>query len=646
MSLAEIHIEIPKAEAVAIEYPGFVRDINKVLSTLGGIDSIATAVGTRHYLKLKLRPEDRSSHPLYGERIEQTRLLLRIARPRQPCDGQSTNTATSSAGVFTGNEAEPMEATSATGGAGDTAGVTASIVARVTPTFRFPGLADYAFIPHDPVLASRTREHLPYDQRPDRAEPTKSMQPFLLIPQLFSWLDLPQDYSFKQVQTKHHLRANARSEPSWGEAPVISFYAEGVPPPVASTSVGAAAAAAAAASAATTAKPTTVGANDAAGSPVPVATMAQADASIADVRAYRVLEAEVSRLLAQRPVWGLDLMRERCAACAAVQAAMPGGCNSGAVERVVQRLCYRFKTGPWRGLFIRRGYDPRADVEARKYQALVYSLPNNWYRNMLKTGLHGGMKQQGKTATAERGPSDGGGAGEAGSAAAGATGVLNSGHNSPGVGASASPGAGGGDSREGAGGFAAAKATTATTTWSPLAPSCLDDLHKFRALPTQQSVTFQLVDLQLTEVQEALQEGPPSADASRCSEKTGWFVNAMLQRMQAAVQQRFLQLMERMAPPGVGLGVTGDLPSSGGMEAAAAAAAGGGGAPNTRVAGAAGAGRRGGEAATAGQTSAAAASDGGDGDVEMLDATAAEETRAVQQGFDGAAAAAAATRCR
>ncbi|EFJ50145.1 hypothetical protein VOLCADRAFT_47784, partial [Volvox carteri f. nagariensis] len=73
---------IPKAEAIAIEYPGFVQDTNKALRTLGGLDSIAIAVGTKHYLKLKLRPEDRTSHPLYGERHEQTRLLLRISRPK------------------------------------------------------------------------------------------------------------------------------------------------------------------------------------------------------------------------------------------------------------------------------------------------------------------------------------------------------------------------------------------------------------------------------------------------------------------------------------------------------------------------------------------------------------------------------------
>ncbi|GIL51354.1 hypothetical protein Vafri_7357 [Volvox africanus] len=105
--------------------------------------------------------------------------------------------------------------------------------------------------------------------------------------------------------------------------------------------------------------------------------------------------------------------------------------------------------------------------------------------------------------------------------------------------------------------------------------------------------------------------------------------------------------MERMAPPGVGSGATGAEPSGEGQ--AAAAVKGGGGAPSTsEAAGAAGAARRGSGAAAAGPTSTAAAGDGGDGDVEMLDASAAEvaATRAVQQRFGAATTAAAATRGR
>ncbi|EFJ50146.1 hypothetical protein VOLCADRAFT_89237, partial [Volvox carteri f. nagariensis] len=513
-------------------------------------------------------------------------------------------------------------------GQGPATGVTANVIARVTPTFRFPGLADYAFVFHDPMLPSRSRDLLPYDQRHDRAEPTKIMQPLLLIPQLFSWLDFPQDYAFKQIQSKHHLRGVARLDPNWGDAPVISFYSEGVPPAVATTSTGVAAAAAAAAAASAGPAATAAAADGTTPATAQPADTAADNAGVADVRAYRVLETEVSRLLSQRPVWGLELMRERCAACAAVQTAMPGGCDGAAVERVVQRLCYRFKTGPWRGLFIRRGYDPRVDVEARKYQAIIYSLPNNWYRNLVKAGVRNSMQKPTAPPLGEGAP---------GAAADGAAASAASPTAAAAAAAAAGSPAGGGNSG------ATSPVAAAATGLSALAPSCQDDLHSFRALPTQQSTTFQLIDMQLKAVQEVLEEAPPSSCASRCSEKTGWFSNAVLQRMQGAIQQRFLQLMDELAPPGMS------------STAAAAAATAGGNANGNEPGGAAGSGSgpHSGGSASASQKCPSAADGGtagGDGDVEMMDAdgttaaagVATASGRADGDGAGGAATAAAA----
>ncbi|KXZ49351.1 hypothetical protein GPECTOR_22g945 [Gonium pectorale] len=521
-----------------------------IYTTLGGTDAVAAAVSSKQqHLKLKHRPEDRTSHPIYGERVEGARLLLRIARTRQGAaqDGEPAGNDGGTPSPMDADEAQDGAITVEDAGEG---AVTASIVARVPQTFRFPGLADFAFIPHDPLLEHRKRDALPYDQRPDRAEPTKAMQPFLLIPQLFSWLDLPQDYAFRQLPSKQLPRAAGAAEPSWGDAPIISFYADGVPPP-------APAAAAAAAP---------VAGEQAAAAAAAAAALESGDgAGVDGAAAYRALEAEVARLLAQRPVWGLELMRERCAASAAVAAAMPGGgCDAAAVERVLQRLCYRFKTGPWRGLFIRRGFDPRSDVEARKYQAIVYTLPNNWYRKMLRSG-----PQPAHPAAAPRRAGQPDGAEGADRAQEGAAGAL--------------------------------------------APSSMDELHNFRALPTTASTTLQLLDLQLPEVQAVLQEAPPADDGARCSEKTGWFTNAVLQQMQNAVQQRFAQLMDRLAHPGAAGGATGAEAAGAGRGAAASAA------PRGRAANA-GSGAGGGSRARPSNGRAAAA--GGSGDVEMADANA------------------------
>jgi general transcription factor 3C polypeptide 5 (transcription factor C subunit 1) len=158
---------VPQQECIAIEYPGFVRNVDKALRTLGGVEAISAAATQPGgaFLKLHFRPEEPTSHAIYGERTTAQRLLLRISRPRGTAgeDGSSS---------------------------GATAPVTARVVARVPTSIRFNGLADYQYIPVDPTL--RSRPSMPYDQRPEKAEPSRIQQPFLLIPPLFSKVDVPQ----------------------------------------------------------------------------------------------------------------------------------------------------------------------------------------------------------------------------------------------------------------------------------------------------------------------------------------------------------------------------------------------------------------------------------------------------------------------
>lgn len=47
------------------------------------------------YLKLRLRPDDPYSHPLFGERVPQAGLLLRIARPKGQPDAAPSVTCVS-----------------------------------------------------------------------------------------------------------------------------------------------------------------------------------------------------------------------------------------------------------------------------------------------------------------------------------------------------------------------------------------------------------------------------------------------------------------------------------------------------------------------------------------------------------------------
>lgn len=71
---------IPEKEALLIEYPGFVRNPDAAIETLGGLEAVlATAVGSTP-LPLRLRPGDPLSHPLEGNKQPTCGLLLRICR--------------------------------------------------------------------------------------------------------------------------------------------------------------------------------------------------------------------------------------------------------------------------------------------------------------------------------------------------------------------------------------------------------------------------------------------------------------------------------------------------------------------------------------------------------------------------------------
>lgn len=193
--MQRLEFDVPSAACVAVEYPGFVRNVGAALRTLGGADAVAAAAssskgpgeagsdtggGKPTYLKLNFRPDEPTSHAIYGERTNTRRLLLRIARPKQP-----------------------QHPAGAAGDGGDGDAVTAQVVGRIPTTFRFTGLADFQYLPLDPLLASRPTDRLPFDHAPDKAEPAQAQQPFLLIPPLFSKLDEPQDYAFKQAYARN-----------------------------------------------------------------------------------------------------------------------------------------------------------------------------------------------------------------------------------------------------------------------------------------------------------------------------------------------------------------------------------------------------------------------------------------------------------
>jgi general transcription factor 3C polypeptide 5 (transcription factor C subunit 1) len=75
----------------------------------------------------------------------------------------------------------------------------------------------------------------------------------------------------------------------------------------------------------------------------------------------------VVKMLFYRPIWQTSILLKK------LQEKLQLTLTHTQVKKALHLCCYRFNQGPWKGLFIRRGYDPRKDVNASKYQVSTRS---------------------------------------------------------------------------------------------------------------------------------------------------------------------------------------------------------------------------------------------------------------------------------
>lgn len=194
MSLCGLSVDVPAKDYVAVEYPGFVRNVDQALRSFGGAGAVAdVASGRAAYLKISFRPTEPTAHPIYGAGQSTCRLLLRVSRPKQPNEPSATAQEGSSSQQQHASEgAEP---------------VTAKVVARLPTTIAFQGMSDFQFVALDPRQATRDFSSLPYDHQPEKAEPSGARQPLLTIPPIFSKSDMPFDYAFKRFMYRPPAKA-------------------------------------------------------------------------------------------------------------------------------------------------------------------------------------------------------------------------------------------------------------------------------------------------------------------------------------------------------------------------------------------------------------------------------------------------------
>ncbi|GLD92421.1 hypothetical protein PINS_up000954 [Pythium insidiosum] len=344
---------------VGLELPVYSTNLPRVLELVGGLSTLQqTHESKSQFLPVKLRPTEPSCKPLFADLTKTQTLLLRVRRRRVRNASGASSSASTPAYAFDGH-----------------------VVGVVREKYVCEGMADFQFFTSrrfypavqaekDAIAAAAARERAlstmastilepppPPAPRPDdvpvgavmpvtavstydgsatQLQLKAGLRPFVgvqqepqleMIPEVFSKVDLPLKYEFRQ--RSGYQPTESAKKPSTTMT-YLNFH-DDVPAPAAPRPEN------------PVIRRRPVGANE-----------------CVDDHVLALLQEK----LAQKPIWlrpklfvGLDFMERRAA------------------RRLLRKLCYVFVDGPWRGSWIRMGYDPRTTSDSARYQ--VIELRNN-----------------------------------------------------------------------------------------------------------------------------------------------------------------------------------------------------------------------------------------------------------------------------
>lgn len=329
-------LELRLADAptvVGLELPFYATHVSRVLETVGGAASLQAAhEGRAQFLPVKLRPREPSCKPLFADLAKTQSVLLRVRKRSRSSDATNAPAA-----------------------------MDAHVVGLVREKYVCEGMADFqyftsrTFYSDDecasapasaPATGPDTLETASWHREPatgalcaatpSQAALKASLRPYLrvaseceleMVPEVFSKVDLPLKYEFRQRSGYQPTEAAKKTSSTMT---YLNFHDDVAAPAEPKPEHPAI-------------RRRPVGASDA-----------------VDEHVLRVLQAK----LAAKPVWlrsllfsGLDVLERRAA------------------RRLLRKLCYVFVDGPWRGSWIRMGYDPRIAPDAGRFQ--VVELRNN-----------------------------------------------------------------------------------------------------------------------------------------------------------------------------------------------------------------------------------------------------------------------------
>ncbi|KAF5188248.1 General transcription factor 3c polypeptide [Thalictrum thalictroides] len=369
---------LPENVGFAVHYPGYPSSTSRAVETLGGSEVILkTRSASSEPLELRFRPEDPYSHPAFGYLRPCSNFLLKISK--QQANGNQdaviskiipecslTNKESSeSRNCFPENVNNQHESTAPDNAldavkkdnqpqmeeAAELVELSADIVARVSEAYHFNGMVDYQHVvavhAHAGKNKNKKRDRAEEELYSEKGGPMDIDQEdvMILVPPLFSPKDVPEKIVLKPsatINSKRKLEAIVKQRWEMQIEPclAIDFNIEDILPLVYTESTRL--------------------------SEIP--RKVNWEDHITRGSDHWDLQMAVSTLFDERPIWPTLSLNHHL---------LDKGVTLGGhlLKRLLFRTAYYFSTGPYRRLWIRKGYDPRKDPESRVYQRIDFRIP-------------------------------------------------------------------------------------------------------------------------------------------------------------------------------------------------------------------------------------------------------------------------------
>ena len=313
--IERVHCPPSAPTLIAVEHPCFVVNPAKAMQMLGGTEALAQAsCGSAGTLHCHLRQEDPLSHPLYGELVTGSTLVLKVTRAADRAEGA--------------------------------AGSSATVVGVAQQSYRFRGLTDFQFTSSGELLDALRAPQPLTAAPPDAIASVMDAHALRIPPVTFCNEDTP--YAFLPLRPGAARRGHVATRDPAADGPEAWPAAA----PRRRRSSG-------------KSQPMHFGTGvDFATAEVPAAPSSAVARTIEQTDPLYVAMRE---RFAQRPIWSRQALRSALRADLVV--------SQERLRFRLPQLAYYFTNGPWRLCWVAYGYDPRHLPDSRLYQVLDLRLP-------------------------------------------------------------------------------------------------------------------------------------------------------------------------------------------------------------------------------------------------------------------------------